>query len=487
MVEPLAKLPDFYLQLPLFVHNDVYNESYALLDSIEQILRSLTELTSFDQLTVLSYVSADSSFARDDQVIAFVDGQLDALDETINLLALNGYPDLIASDMLDTFQCHGRHLVSGLNVLAQTSITHFTNVSHDMLNLAIDWNRRLNRLVYSVDALDNALVRYQDIQDERRKQCRLESMLSCIVLSSDGNTLIRDEHLIRCISSLYHEDKSLSVEYKTQFSQLIIHKMESATMLKYLTRGEFHGLMMMLLSVDSSHTTRSHAMKMLHEKWSTMLSTYPVDQRVDYYVVFFELLDCYGCSENKYQLMKTLFEDMDALVCSFPENNIELSTMYRLMKLRLLNNHYAVLSPPERIVVCEDLLKQLMRLLPDRELSADFPKDSRIDRCVVKTQIVIQLDLMIARCIDSQRGDKANSVFSLFSSTFMSNGSARHALHQQAISSIWQSPADLEGLSVVLSELQNGIFSDENSACVYILDQLSGLSDPCVSVNKAAL
>ena len=474
MVEPLAKLPDFYLQLPLFVYNDVYNESYALLNSIEQIVESLVKFTQFEETSVQQMIGAHSQSDADDQAIVFMDGQLYALKETIALLDVNGYPDMIAGHMQEIFQSDCERLISALRTLAQNSSKKFQLVSRPMFNLVFEWNRRLDRLRRSANALGQAVMPYQNIQDERHKRGRLESMLSCVVLSSNGDTLIRDEHRIRCISELYHNDDALSVEYKAKFSRLILTKIESATMLRYLSRGEFHSLLMMLLSPCSSFSTRCQAMDMLDKKWTTLLKDYPIDQKVDYYVVFFELLDCHGRSTDKYQLMKQLFEDMDSLVSRLPEDNRQLSTIYRLMQLRLLNNHYAVLSGPERILVCERLIEQLMTLMPTpSESCAHSDRDSRIDRCVVKTLMVIRLDLIVAR--QANRTASVEPIgLGLFSVARIPTDSIRKALHQEAISSIWQTPVDFDGLSMVLGELQNEVFTDTCCVFRFFLNQLSG-------------
>lgn len=477
MPEPLAKLPDFYLQLPLFVHNAVYNESFALLNSIEQIIGSLTKLTRFEETLVQQLIDANSQTDVNDQVIAYMDGQLHALSETVGLFAVNGYPDMIACHMQEMFQLDCQRLISALHTLVESSSKKFQQVSRPMFNLVFEWNRRLVGLRRCIDALALAVTPYHDIKDERLKQYRLESMLSCIILSADGDTLIRDEHRIRTISGLYHDDESLSVGYKEKFSASILKKVESATILRCLSRGEFHSLLVMLLSPDSSLTTRFQAMDMLDKKWSTRLSDYPIDQKVDYYVVFFELMDCHGRSADKHQLMKMLFEDMDSLISRFPQNNYKLSTMYRLMQLRLLNNHYAVLSGPERILVCERSIVQLMKLLPvSAQSSNESDRDSRIARCVVKTLMVVQLDLIIAREVEQMTSSAASSGFSLFASARVSQDSMRDALHQQAISSIWKTPVDLNGLSMVLEELQKDIFTNTCGVCEYILEQLSGPS-----------
>ena len=453
----LHPLPDFYLNMPIFLDGVLYDESYALIDSIMKSLDLLMEIVTF-QDGILAETITVSGEKRLDMIVELMDSQFDAIEKSSCLILQQAYIDvLVCNRTLFTEHCLGA--VSRIDIVLARASDQIQYASYDMLRRVVfPWTRNECRMIAVKGVLQHACCEFYQLSSEMKYK-RADQLLRSLMLNGDSHSIALDQYRIRRVSELVCHDHALSPEQRSYLAQKVLESVKVTTLATCISRCEFYSLYLIVLSDDIAPVTQIAAHDILQRKWQAKTVPMATRDKIGYYLVFFELLDLFYVEGGKKKhalenMLSKIEHDLDG---SDVQGSDDLRVVYALMQIRLEFFYYNVLDGAEKIDVCEKLLKKLS--------IQTHNASEAIVRCLLKMRLVVYMDMLVARWSNELPQRSSGFVLGLFTQSEPSRERAPE--YQHAVESIWRSASSRDDLQLLFNKMQNGYFSDKSSLFSY--------------------
>jgi len=251
-----------------------------------------------------------------DEVMLFKT-QKGQLCDYIECLTKSAFPDMI--DQPEPYCQRGIELVERLTEVNQYSLKILIeSADREKQLLVAEFHfpgRAHDRLEYMLEQLKAAVSPYHDISADRRI-ARLNTVLDDLYLSAHESDVIDNDHRLRTLCRLMHNDKELPSEHYDALSERLVAKISEATCYLYISQNEMYSLIMLLLSDDLNTSVRKRITEELRKKLRSI--HIPWDVKIDYYAVSIEMLDIHCYDEGKKQdVLTLLLSEVEADLAQF--------------------------------------------------------------------------------------------------------------------------------------------------------------------------